>query len=62
MNRCALHETCDVGHGICRRAALRLRNSALLSLDADVEEALRDLAHEFGVTCSHIDADGVTID
>jgi hypothetical protein len=51
-----------VGHGICRRAALRLRNSALLSLDADVEKALRDLAHEFGVTCSHIDADGVTID
>lgn len=45
-----------------RRAALRLRNSAALSLDADVEEALHDLADEFGVTRSHIDAGGVTID
>ncbi|WP_027686883.1 CopG family transcriptional regulator [Rhizobium leguminosarum] len=33
-----------------RRAALRLRNSAALSMDDDVEEALRDLAGEFGMT------------
>ncbi|MBX5190106.1 CopG family transcriptional regulator [Rhizobium sp. NZLR3b] len=33
-----------------RRAALRLRNAAPVSLDDDVEEALRDLAGEFVVT------------
>ncbi|MBB2687876.1 UNVERIFIED_ORG: hypothetical protein GGD47_005519 [Rhizobium etli] len=29
---------------LLRRAALRLRNGAALSLDDDIEEALRDLA------------------
>ncbi|PCK81483.1 CopG family transcriptional regulator [Rhizobium sophoriradicis] len=33
-----------------RRAALRLRNTAGVSMDDDVEEALRDLAGEFGMT------------
>ncbi|MGZ2407573.1 hypothetical protein ACVIKO_004833 [Rhizobium ruizarguesonis] len=33
-----------------------------MSRDADVEEALGDLADEFGVTRSHIDAGGVTMD
>ena len=33
-----------------RRAALRLRNAGALSMDDDVEEALRDLAGEFGMT------------
>ncbi|KEC75490.1 hypothetical protein RLPCCGM1_c0867 [Rhizobium leguminosarum bv. phaseoli CCGM1] len=33
-----------------RRAALRLRNAGGISMDDDVEEALRDLAGEFGVT------------
>jgi hypothetical protein len=33
-----------------RRAALRLRNAAGVSMDDDVEEALRDLASEFEVT------------
>ncbi|TAX39171.1 CopG family transcriptional regulator [Rhizobium leguminosarum] len=33
-----------------RRAALRLRNAAGVSMDNDVEEALRDLAGEFGMT------------
>ncbi|TBY48311.1 CopG family transcriptional regulator [Rhizobium leguminosarum] len=33
-----------------RRAALRLRNGGDISMDDDVEEALRDLAGEFGMT------------
>lgn len=33
-----------------RRAALRLRNAGAISMDDDVEEALRDLAGESGVT------------
>ncbi|EJT01560.1 hypothetical protein [Rhizobium sp. CCGE 510] len=33
-----------------RRAALRLRNAAGVSMDDDVEEVLRDLASEFGMT------------
>ncbi|MGR9372304.1 CopG family transcriptional regulator [Rhizobium leguminosarum] len=33
-----------------RRAALRLRNAAAVSMDHDVEEALRDLAGELGMT------------
>ncbi|MGO8271102.1 CopG family transcriptional regulator [Rhizobium ruizarguesonis] len=35
-----------------RRAALRLRNAGAISVDDDVEEALRDLAGEFGMTRS----------
>jgi hypothetical protein len=33
-----------------RRAALRLRNSAAVSMEDDVEDALRDLAGAFGMT------------
>ncbi|MBB3644463.1 hypothetical protein FHX14_000622 [Rhizobium sp. BK619] len=33
-----------------RRAALRLRNASAVSMDDDVEEVLRDLAGEFGLT------------
>jgi hypothetical protein len=33
-----------------RRAALRLRNSGAVSMEDDVEDALRDLASEFGMT------------
>lgn len=33
-----------------RRAALRLRNAGDISMDDDVEEALGDLAGEFGMT------------
>ncbi|MGR9204110.1 CopG family transcriptional regulator [Rhizobium leguminosarum] len=33
-----------------RRAALRLRNAAAVSMDDDVEEILRDLAGELGMT------------
>ncbi|MGO7979541.1 CopG family transcriptional regulator [Rhizobium johnstonii] len=33
-----------------RRAALRLRNANAVSMDDDVEDALRDLAGEFGMT------------
>ncbi|AIC25719.1 hypothetical protein IE4771_CH00558 [Rhizobium etli bv. mimosae str. IE4771] len=33
-----------------RRAALRLRNAAAVSMDDDVEEVLRDLAGELGMT------------
>ncbi|ULR43639.1 CopG family transcriptional regulator [Rhizobium sp. K102] len=33
-----------------RRAALRLRNAGALSMDEDVEETLRDLSGEFGMT------------
>jgi hypothetical protein len=33
-----------------RRAALRLRNAGAVSMEDDVEEALRDLASEFGMT------------
>ncbi|ANL48628.1 hypothetical protein AMC87_CH04007 [Rhizobium phaseoli] len=33
-----------------RRAALRLRNASGISMGEDVEEALRDLAGEFGMT------------
>ncbi|NKQ85187.1 CopG family transcriptional regulator [Rhizobium ruizarguesonis] len=33
-----------------RRAALRLRNAAAVSMEDEVEEALRDLAGEFGMT------------
>lgn len=33
-----------------RRAALRLRNAGTVSMDDDVEEALRDLADELGKT------------
>ncbi|MDF0664161.1 MULTISPECIES: CopG family transcriptional regulator [unclassified Rhizobium] len=35
---------------ILRRAALRLRNAAAVSLDEDVEETLKHLASEFEVT------------
>jgi hypothetical protein len=31
-----------------RRAALRLRNGGAVSMEDDVEDALRDLAGEFG--------------
>ncbi|MGO7135916.1 CopG family transcriptional regulator [Rhizobium leguminosarum] len=37
---------------VLRRAALRLRNAGAISVDDDVEEALRDLAGEFGMTRS----------
>ncbi|MGO6684196.1 CopG family transcriptional regulator [Rhizobium leguminosarum] len=33
-----------------RRAALRLRNASAVSMDDDMEEALRDLSGEFGKT------------
>lgn len=33
-----------------RRAALRLRNAGAVSMEDDVEEALRDLAGELGIT------------
>lgn len=33
-----------------RRATLRLRNAGDISMDDDAEEALRDLAGEFGMT------------
>lgn len=33
-----------------RRAALRLRNAGTVSMEDDVEDALRDLAGEFGMT------------
>ncbi|TBA40723.1 CopG family transcriptional regulator [Rhizobium ruizarguesonis] len=33
-----------------RRAALRLRNASALSMDEDVEDSLRDLADELGMT------------
>ncbi|MGR8961000.1 CopG family transcriptional regulator [Rhizobium leguminosarum] len=33
-----------------RRAALRLRNAAAVSMDDEVEEILRDLAGELGMT------------
>ncbi|MDI5927138.1 CopG family transcriptional regulator [Rhizobium leguminosarum] len=33
-----------------RRAALRLRNAGAVSMEDDVEEALRDLAGELGMT------------
>lgn len=33
-----------------RRAALRLRNAVAISMDDDIEEALRDLSAEFGLT------------
>ncbi|PCK81218.1 ribbon-helix-helix protein, CopG family [Rhizobium sophoriradicis] len=33
-----------------RRAALRMRNAGSISMDDDVEEALRDLAGELGMT------------
>ncbi|MBY3420360.1 CopG family transcriptional regulator [Rhizobium laguerreae] len=35
---------------ILRRAALRLRNASAVSMENDVEDALRDLAGEFGMT------------
>ena len=35
---------------LLRRAALRLRNAAAVSMEEDVEEALRDLAGELGLT------------
>ncbi|OAV50934.1 CopG family transcriptional regulator [Rhizobium sp. WYCCWR10014] len=35
---------------LLRRAALRLRNAAAVSMEDDVEDALRDLAGEFGKT------------
>jgi hypothetical protein len=35
---------------LLRRAALRLRNSAAISMEDDVEDALRDLAGEYGMT------------
>ncbi|MBY3094874.1 CopG family transcriptional regulator [Rhizobium laguerreae] len=35
---------------LLRRAALRLRNAGAVSMEDDVEEALRDLAGEFGMT------------
>ncbi|NKL35481.1 ribbon-helix-helix protein, CopG family [Rhizobium leguminosarum bv. viciae] len=33
-----------------RRAALRLRNAGAVSMEDDIEEALRDLASELGMT------------
>ncbi|MBY5338200.1 CopG family transcriptional regulator [Rhizobium leguminosarum] len=33
-----------------RRAALRLRNAAAVSMEEDIEDALRDLAGELGMT------------
>lgn len=33
-----------------RRAALRLRNAGSVSMEDDVEDALRDLTSEFGMT------------
>ncbi|MGO7750508.1 CopG family transcriptional regulator [Rhizobium leguminosarum bv. viciae] len=33
-----------------RRAALRLRNAGAVSMEDDIEEALRNLAGEFGMT------------
>ncbi|TAX99128.1 CopG family transcriptional regulator [Rhizobium leguminosarum] len=33
-----------------RRAALRLRNAGAVSMEDDVEDALRDLAGDFGMT------------
>jgi hypothetical protein len=35
---------------LLRRAALRLRNASAVSMEDDVEEALRDLAGELGLT------------
>ncbi|OOO17716.1 CopG family transcriptional regulator [Rhizobium sophoriradicis] len=35
-----------------RRAALLLRNSGSIAFDADVDDALRDLSGEFGLTRS----------
>ncbi|NKJ96097.1 CopG family transcriptional regulator [Rhizobium leguminosarum bv. viciae] len=35
---------------ILRRAALRLRNASAVSMEDDVEDALRDLAGELGMT------------
>ncbi|TAY80992.1 CopG family transcriptional regulator [Rhizobium ruizarguesonis] len=35
---------------LLRRAALRLRNAAAVSMEDDVEEALRNLAGELGLT------------
>ncbi|OWV71216.1 CopG family transcriptional regulator [Rhizobium sp. R339] len=35
---------------LLRRSALRLRNAAGVSMEEDVEEALRDLAGELGLT------------
>jgi hypothetical protein len=35
-----------------RRAALRLRNAGAVSMEDDIEEALRDLAGELGLTRS----------
>jgi hypothetical protein len=35
---------------LLRRAALRLRNAAAVSMEDDVEDALRDLAGELGLT------------
>ncbi|TBC90293.1 CopG family transcriptional regulator (plasmid) [Rhizobium leguminosarum] len=35
---------------ILRRAALRLRNASAVSMEDDVEDALRGLAGEFGMT------------
>lgn len=35
-----------------RRAALLLRNSGSIAFDADIDDALRDLSGEFGLTRS----------
>ncbi|PDS29318.1 CopG family transcriptional regulator [Rhizobium phaseoli] len=35
---------------LLRRAALRLRNAAAVTMEEDVEEVLRDLAVELGIT------------
>ena len=35
---------------LLRRAALRLRNAAAVSMEDDMEDALRDLAGELGLT------------
>lgn len=37
---------------ILRRASLRLRNAGAVSMEDDIEEALRDLAGELGLTRS----------
>lgn len=39
---------------ILRRAALRLRNAAAVSMEDDVEEVLSDLAGEFEVTRNEV--------
>lgn len=50
----AADRTADISRAdlqiILRRAALRLRNAAAVSMDDDVDEVLRELAGELGMT------------